>query len=151
MKFGFASLVGIFALMFFSPTGYSEQIREAILNKVEGPVEFRLNGETDWKPAAKGIVLHEKDEVRTGEKGFALIHLDQKASTGKLELNEKSVLKLGTLTMDPKSGEKQTILDLAIGKVLVRAEKLRGDSKFEVKTPTATTGVRGTVFEVSAE
>ena len=97
------------------------------------------------------MLLHEKDEIKTFDKSSVLILLDQGGETGKLELKEKSHLRLNTLKLDAQSGEKVTLLDLAIGKVLVYAEKLRGDSKFEVKTPTATTGVRGTVFEVSVE
>ncbi|MBN1688101.1 MAG: FecR domain-containing protein, partial [Candidatus Omnitrophica bacterium] len=69
----------------------------------------------------------------------------------KIELKPKSRLKMTTLEMDAITGEKITLLDLAIGKVLVHASKLQGESKFEVRTPTSTTGVRGTVFEVSVE
>jgi hypothetical protein len=49
------------------------------------------------------------------------------------------------------TGDKTTLLDLAIGKVLVQTQKLQGDSKFEVRTPTALTGVRGTIFEVTVK
>ena len=49
---------------------------------------------------------------------------------------------------ESKTGDKTTLLDLALGKVLVHVEKLQGKSKFEVRTPTALTGVRGTTFTV---
>jgi hypothetical protein len=32
--------------------------------------------------------------------------------------------------------------------LITHVEKLKGNSKFEVKSPTVITGVRGTVFEV---
>ena len=41
-----------------------------------------------------------------------------------------------------------TLLVVGIGSVLVKADKLVGASKFEVKTPTSIIGIRGTIFEV---
>lgn len=124
--------------------------RQAVLSQIRGPVEVRIAG-SRWQSAQLEMTLREKDEIRTGNGGFAEILLDRGGSSGKLELKAKSHLLLTSLTWDEASGEKSTFLDLAIGKVLVHAEKLKPNSKFEIRTPTATTGVRGTVFEVSVE
>ena len=53
---------------------------------------------------------------------------------------------------DLNKGTSQTLLDLAVGKILIRVDKLhkKGD-KFEIKTPTSIVGVRGTVFGVEVE
>ena len=133
-----------------SQGAFGQELRRAILSEIKGPVEVRLE-DGSWKPAENGMVLYEQGEIRSGEGGFAEILLDEGGSTGKLELQEKSHLRLSTLNWDEASGKKETYLDLAIGKVLVHAEKLQGDSKFEVRTPNATAGVRGTVFEVSVD
>ena len=126
----------------------AQPARQAVISEIRGGVEIRIR-EADWKPAEVGVVLHEQDEIRTAKGGFAEILLDENASAGKLELKGDSHLKLSSLAWDPISGEKTTLLDLAIGKVLVHAEKLQGNSQFKVRTATSTTGVRGTVFEVS--
>jgi len=66
-------------------------------------------------------------------------------------MHPTSRMRLNTLELNQETGEKTTVLDLAIGKVLIHAEKLKGDSVFNVRTPNSTTGVRGTTFTVSAE
>ena len=144
----FGIWAGIFLL--FSGIALSQPLREAIVSKINGDVNVRI-GEGDWEAARAGVVLHERDEIRTAPGSSAEILLDKGASTGKLELKEKSFLKFDTMKWDAQTGDKATLLDLAIGKVLVHAEKLTGDSNFKVRTPTSTTGVRGTVFEVAVE
>ena len=137
-------------LLFFTQTVFAASSRQATLSKIKGKVTVRIKG-GEWKDAVKGMVLTEKDEIKTAPGGFAELTLDEHGKTGKVELKEKSRLRLNTLSLDPKTGDKITLLELAIGKVLIRAQKLKGNSKFEVKTPTSTSGVRGTVFEVSVE
>lgn len=129
---------------------FAQDLRHALVSELKGDVQVRVKG-NGWQRAEVGMTLYEKDEIRTSKGAFAEILLDQGASTGKVEMKEKSHLKLNTLGLDHATGEKTTLLHLAIGKVLVHAEKLKGKSKFEVKTPTSTTGVRGTIFEVSVE
>ena len=128
---------------------FAQGARHGQLSHVQGEVSV-LFQEGDWQKGEVGMVLSEGDEIRTEEGATAQILLDQ-GETGRLELREKSLFRIHTMTQDLRTGEKTTLLDLAIGKVLVHAGKLKGDSKFEIRTPTSTTGVRGTVFEVSVE
>jgi hypothetical protein len=127
---------------------FGTAIREAKLGKVSGNVQVRV-AQGPWQKAASGIVLREGDEVRTSPGAAAEILLDG-GDVGKLDLREDSEFKF-TQLLEKSNGEKITLLDLAVGRVLVHAGKLKGDSKFEVRTPTSTTGVRGTVFEVAVE
>lgn len=124
--------------------------RYGVILEVQGQVEVKI-GSQDWQPAQAGMKLLEKDEIRTGMESAAKILLDEQGRTGKLDLKPESRMRLGTLKLDPKSGDKLTVLDLALGSVLVKAEKLQGGSKFQVRTPNATTGVRGTEFLVSVD
>ena len=67
-------------------------------------------------------------------------------------MSEKSLVSFASLVKDSSSGMKKTLLDLSIGQVLIKAEKLdTPDSKFEVKTPTSVVGVRGTKFSVKVD
>ena len=135
--------------LFICQFAAAETSRQAEIAKAEGEVNVKLAGE-DWKPAEPGMILGEQDELRTSEDSSAELLLDN-GDVGKVEVREKSYFKVHTMNMDPETGDKTTLLDLAMGKVLIHAGKLQGESKFEVRTPTATTGVRGTVFEVSVE
>ena len=138
-----------FALLFLGRAALAADARQATISKVRGEVMVRLdNGE--WQAAQVGTILHKHDEIKTSDGGFAELLLD-KGEVGSVEVQSKSLFKLGTFDENPATGEKYTLLDLAIGKVLVHAEKLQGNSRFEVRTPTSTTGVRGTMFEVSVE
>ena len=103
-----------------------------------------------WQPATDGMVIVPGDEIRTAPGSQTEIILDE-GKTGSVQLYGGSLFRIMAADTDPKTGDKTTMLDLAIGKVLVHAEKLKGKSRFEVRTPTALTGVRGTTFEVEVE
>ena len=151
MKRRFAKwVVAAAAILVFANNGMGQGVRQATVSEMKGNVQVRIQG-GEWQAAEVGMVLQEKDEIRTVEGSSAELLLDEGTSTGKIELLEKSHLKLSQMTVDGVTGEKTTALDLALGKVLVHAEKLQGDSKFQVKTPTSIAGVKGTVFEVSVE
>ena len=148
-KFGMLSLVmAVFALV-CAGSALAEGERYATIGQMKGEVLVRFDHSGEWKPAQVGMKLNQMGEIKTGNNATAEIHLDQNAETGKFDVKENSLVRLASLERDAVTGDKTTLLDLAIGKVIVKAEKLEGDSKFEVRTPTSTTGVRGTVFEVS--
>ncbi len=137
------------ALLFWGGVAIASEARQATISNVRGEV-FVRQGQGDWKPAQSGAVLHKGDEIKTSAKGFAEVLLDN-GKVGNIQVKEKSLFKIDTLDTNATTGDKFTLLNLAIGKVLVHAEKLHGNSKFEVRTPTSTTGVRGTLFEVSVD
>lgn len=121
--------------------------RKAILSKVKGTVEMKKN-QNAWQKAKVGSILHEMDELRTQKGGYAEMLLDDGGSTGNLEVKENTHLRLSTMNWLNQTDEKKTMIDVAAGKVKVYASQLKGASKFEVNTPTAVLGIRGTVFEV---
>jgi len=123
--------------------------RHATVEETSGDVLAKIAG-GEWQPAEKGMVLREKDELRTMEGATAQVLLDD-GKVGQVEVREKSYFRLNTLRENDQSGDKTTLLDLAQGKLRVHAQKLKGKSKFEVRTPTAIAGVRGTVFDVSVD
>lgn len=143
-------ILAVFLMVFAVSAASADDVRGAKILDLRGKVEVRTGGGS-WQPATKDMQLYEKDEVRTGDDGFVSLELDKTGETGTFELPAKSHLRLSTLKRDKATGDKTTYLDLALGKVLVHAEKLEGASKFEVKTPNASAGVRGTVFEVSVD
>ena len=104
----------------------------------------------EWKSATDGMVILPGDEVKTAEKNSVDVLMDG-GKVGHVEIKEGSLFRIQKAETDVVTGDRTTILDLAIGKILVKVEALKGNSKFEVRTPTALTGVRGTVFEVTVK
>ncbi|MFA6600770.1 MAG: FecR family protein [Candidatus Omnitrophota bacterium] len=140
----------LIAVAFFAiHPAYGAESRKATVQEVRGEVLARTGG-SDWQAAQAGLVLEEQDEVRTGADSEAVILLDDD-KVGKVELREKSYFRVNTLKEDTASGRRVTLLDLAEGKLRVYAKKRKDGSKFEVRTPTAIAGVRGTVFDVSVD
>jgi len=129
-----------------------EAQRTARIMSLEGNAEVKPAGGSSWSPAQSGAILNEGDTLKTGEKSMAVLDIGDKGEVGTVEVSEGSQLLLSAMTVDKKEGTSRTLLDLAMGEVLVKAQKVSGEgSKFEVKTPTSIVGVRGTTFKVKVE
>ncbi len=141
----------VFAVGLLSLGLTQEGKRIATVSKIKGTVEVMTPQKT-WIPAKVGMVLNQGDIIRTKKDSWALLNLDGAAETANLELKENSQLKLAELVENKKEATQTTLLDLALGEVLIKAKKLHSEkSRFEVKTPTSIVGVRGTTFSVSVE
>jgi len=101
----------------------------------------------EWQGAKDGMVILPGDVVKTAAAGSVEV-LMEGGKVGRIEIKEGSIFRISRSEQDPLTGDKNTLLELAIGKLIAHVEKLSGKSSFEVQTPTALTGVRGTVFEV---
>ena len=121
------------------------------LEDMKGEVSVKSGADENWKLATKGMRVSENGEIKTGKDSTAVILIDEKGSTGKVDVKQNTWMRIAQLGYDEKQENKKTLLDLALGQVLVQAEKLKGESSFQVRTPTSTTSVRGTVFEVKVE
>ncbi|OPX29814.1 MAG: hypothetical protein B1H08_02995 [Candidatus Omnitrophica bacterium 4484_171] len=125
--------------------------RSASIDSLKGKVQVKLINEKSWNSAKVGMILHEGDSIRTSAGSWAFLNLD-KGKTATVEVKENTQLLLSELKKNDSGDVKDTLLDLAIGKILIKVQKLRKESsKFEVKTPTSIVGVRGTVFAVEVE
>jgi hypothetical protein len=109
---------------------------------LEGKAEVRRAGAGDWLPLAPADGVAQGDEVRTAPD-----------SRMKILLRDDSVLTLGEsshLRLDEQvAGEApQSALSLLFGRIRAIATERYGaaGARFEVKTPTAIAGVRGTEF-----
>jgi len=74
------------------------------------------------------------------------------ADGSSVRINENSELKLSELRKNSRTEEQQSVLDLSRGGLESHVTPVmdqRRKRKFEIKTPMATTSVRGTVFSVS--
>ena len=133
-------------------SGLAEAVkRTAKVIEVSGSVEVKM-GKGPWEEAAEGVVLNESDLVRTKKGSWAILNLDGRGETATVEVKENTQMKLLELLADKSEGSQSTLLDVALGEVLIKAEKVHtAKSKFEVKTPTSIVAVRGTKFSVSVK
>ncbi|MCM8760831.1 MAG: FecR family protein [Candidatus Omnitrophica bacterium] len=131
---------------------FAMEKRTAQIVSIDGSAEIKPAGQSSWKPASVGMVLNEGDTIKTASASWVLLNVDGKGQTATVEIKENSQMLLAELLIDPKSESSKTLLDLAMGEVLIKAQKVHGEkSKFEVKTPTSIVGVRGTTFNVKVE
>ena len=120
---------------------------QATLTSITGDAYGRRAGAIDWQQLEVGAVLSEGDALKTTEGSEAVLELNGAAKTAEIVVRESSEFVFKTFQHAPDATD-TTLLDVSLGAVLVKAEKLAGASKFEVKTPTSIVGIRGTTFEV---
>lgn len=139
----------VFSIAAVAPA--AENVRIAKVLEMEGQVEVK-SGSGEWMPAAMDMELRQGDMIRTKANSFAVLNVDGLAQTATVEVKQNSEMGLAELTQNIEEKAQSTLLDLALGEVLIKAKKLHSEkSKFEVKTPTSIVGVRGTTFSVSVE
>ena len=109
----------------------------ARLISVEGNVEIRRSGRTDWSPAKLNDVLCIGDALRSGQYGRAAVQLPDETLT-RLDQNT-------TVTFVPSQNQKRSWLELLRGAVHVIS---RGHGAVEVLTPFMNAGIEGTEFVV---
>ncbi len=117
---------------------------------VEGQVDVLKEGETAVVPAHQGDRVSQGDIVRTKRAGKAEIQfLDQTV----LRLAPDTRLRVDEYSMTPDNQRRGGFLSLLRGKIRAIVAKVRagvvpvaaaGSSNFQVKTPTAIAGVKGT-------
>ena len=133
--------LGLTALPFTAPA--AQEI--GTVTRVQGTAQlFRQSAEPIM--VTRGLAVQRQDRIRTAANSSVRIEL---ADGSILSLGEKAGLKLSDF--EYKAGAKRTAtMEMTLGKVLVFAKdfrKLKANS-FQVKTPTAVVGVRGTLFVV---
>ena len=124
--------------------------RSATISEIKGKVEMKTSAGS-WEEAKVGAVLTQGDVIITKADSWATLQLSG-AEEATVNVKPNSQLALAELTTNEKKGVQNTLLDLAMGEILIKTQKLHAkESKFEVKTPTSIVGVRGTVFSVTVE
>jgi len=144
-------MVMVFCACVASAAIAEDVARTAKILEMDGSVEVKA-ASGSWMPAALDMDLKQGDVIRTKGASFALLNVDGMAQTATVEVKQNSELALAELTQNNEEKTQSTLLDLALGEVLIKAKKLHSEkSRFEVKTPTSIVGVRGTTFSVSVE
>jgi len=92
--------------------------------------------------AKKGLPVFQMDTVVTFERGRAMLEMSDES---RLTLGSKTKLVLSRSVYNPKKKERMTFLKMALGKArfLIKKFAIYKNAEFNVKTPTAVVGVRG--------
>jgi hypothetical protein len=131
-----------------SPSVSATSGSQAKVTEIQGEAKFLKAGSADWLVLEPDTVLSEGDRIKTATASQVKLELNGNTKTGELMVREESEFTFKTFHHDETTKAENTLLDIEVGSVLVKAEKLGDDSKFEVKTPTSIVGIRGTTFEV---
>lgn len=120
---------------------------EGVVVGLKGQVFIKYDGDKIWKQLLKGDKIREKSTVITMEESEITIKLTNDANATILP---KSRAYMTSLKVNPKVDTiTETEIKLMVGKVYSNIKKsLENGSRYEVKTGSATAGVRGTQFTV---
>lgn len=123
----------------------ASQLRAAaVLTVISGDVLMRF-GAGDFSSASDGAVLYVGSTVRTSSDARAVITLFEGST---VELEPSSDISIEEATM--RSGSTIVQLAQSLGRSWhVVTHLTTADSRYEVRTPSATASVRGTAFEVA--
>ena len=123
----------------------------AKITKFNGRVEVARNFDWKWVRAVPDMLVQEGDWIRTGKKASAEV-LQDDGTVIKLRPGTKLLFQANGTSKTARGEVRTTSVKLESGSILARVKKLaRRDSRFEIRTPTATSFIRGTEFRVKVE
>ncbi|MGI5819112.1 MAG: FecR family protein, partial [Armatimonadota bacterium] len=123
--------------------------RIASVSEAAGEVFVKTATEDDFRPLGDTEHVLAGYMVRTGlDSGVTLNWVDG----SRVRLGPETSVLVRKCSLNTNTKETTSLFDLDAGRIWVRVlSALGGKTKFEVRTPTATAGVRGTVFSVAVD
>lgn len=142
------AVTAVFVLVFpvFALAGI--ETSHAKVLQINGDAQVLKAGTNGWIVLSQDMLLSQGDTLKTGNDTQLILELAGEARTAQVTVRPNTEMTFDTFYYEAEKQSEQTLLDVSVGSILIQAEKLRGESKFEVKTPTSIAGIRGTIFEV---
>jgi len=119
------------------------EIMEGWITKLIEPVAILKSGKKDWRKAVINEPVKTGDEIEVKEGGSVEIRLENGNS---ISLKENTIIKVMRLWYNPKTGSYENVFEAKYGKLKAVIERLDKNSKFQIKTPVAVCGARGTIM-----
>ncbi len=143
-------LLWAFVLAFASSAALAKE-KVATLKGVKGKVEVKSGG--GWTPASDGTVLYEGDSVRTKLGAECQVVFTAGHNVKVSSLSNISVKATRKPTKKDKDKNPKSDVKVTFGKIYAKVKKSTGGNatKFEVSTPTAVAGIRGTLLAEGVE
>ena len=127
---------------------YAQTSSSAKVIDIKGDAMYLKGGSSSWSKLEPTTILMEGDSIKSSPDSEVRLELGGTSKTAEVTVRQETEFKFDTFRHDDEMVD-STLLNVGVGGVLVKAEKLIGASKFEVKTPTSIVGIRGTTFEVN--
>ena len=118
------------------------------VKRVQGTVIFIPKGGYDayYLDKSAPVAVHDGDTLITAKNSrVTLLMLDK----SKLTLTPQSKMVIDKSLYDPAANRRDTKLRLLLGRLRAVVSKITGDNSYNIQTPTATAGVRGTDFALA--
>ncbi len=136
---------GVLLIASASVSLYAQEAVGKVIS-LEGIVEARLNESGAWRTLSGKSDIYEKDTIKTGENSKVNIFFVDETN---VSVGPETTIKIEKLFCSPAQNHREGKLSVIAGKARFDVGKLFSkDSSFEVRTPTAVAGVKGTSFIV---
>lgn len=117
---------------------------KATVTKLQGEVILTKAGAAAGAQLKSGDTLGSGDKIETKDNGKVGLRMD---NGNMINLTPNSEIILSSLTSNPETGDYENLMESKYGTIRAHVvAKVKGKSAFKIKTPTAISGARGTVF-----
>ena len=147
------TVLGVFLTVFLASYVFAAGANKIAVMAASGDVKAMSQGSSEWKKVNFGTMLNSGDTVVTGADSYADLSFNGSSEDALVRVDPNTTMMIGAYETGQNLAAKKIALDLAMGDILVKANRLKNESQFQVRTPTSVVGVRGTGFkvQVSAE
>jgi hypothetical protein len=122
--------------------GPTVKAREAVILYLQGDVKVQAERSIKWTEAAVGMILKKGDSIKTGPRSWAELRIEADY-TNVFRMREKTLIKLAYLW--------PAEISLLKGEIRSLVEGLSKGSTFQIETPLAVCGVRGTGWDTQTD
>lgn len=146
-------LVGVLGIFIFLGVLMMQSLvivqRIASVSGAAGEVFVKAATDEDFRPLGDTEHVLAGYMVRTGAAGGVTLNW---VDGSRIRLGPDTSVRVRKCSLNTSTKQTTSLFDLDAGRIWVRVlSALSGKTKFEVRTPTATAGVRGTVFSVAVD
>ncbi len=126
----------------------AKTVRVAVVSALTGEVTVKKGGGSKTYDAYESMSLNQGDTVYTGASSSVTLNL----SNGDADVTLGENAEINVSDLNTSDGNKKSKLKVWAGSLWVKVKSLAGSNdEFEVETPTAVMGVRGTQFFVMVD
>ncbi|WP_171690031.1 FecR family protein [Paenibacillus germinis] len=126
----------------------AKTVRVAVIAALSGDVTIKKGGGSKSYDAYESMSLNQGDTVYTGASSSVTLNL----SNGDADVTLGENAEINVSDLNTSDGNKKSKLKVWAGSMWVKVKSLAGsDDEFEIETPTAVMGVRGTQFFVTVD
>ncbi|MCX5686829.1 MAG: FecR domain-containing protein [Candidatus Omnitrophica bacterium] len=147
--FSVLSVVFMFSLLFYAAADAVSSVKNVTVADVRGKAEVIGQGSGSAAPVIFGMKVGSGDTIKTQKDSYVDLSFDAAGQDAMVRVEANSNMKIADYIASNKLENKKIALELAMGDVLIKANQLKNESQFQVRTPTSVVGVRGTGFKVS--